>query len=131
MLSVAKVFDSSLSEDITECEFLRKFSTPTFGYYSVVSDPIQHIRYFKDKMVVYCRNNHKCASPRNSSQAHLAQDQQINQYNIVHTLRPGKQVDNQVSMPSTPIQHNPTQASTFSSFTFSNSEKFKKDKTAN
>jgi len=65
---------------------------------------------------------------RNSSQAHGAQDQQINQCNIVHTLRSGKQVDNQVSMPSTPIQHNPTQALTSSSSTSFNSDKSEKDK---
>ena len=47
-------------------------------------------------------------NPKNSSQAHLAQEEQLNQYNVVHTLRLGKQVDNQVLMPSTPIQYNPT-----------------------
>jgi len=50
------------------------------------------------------------ADPRNSSQAHLAQKDQMNQYNLIHTLRSGKQVDNQVSTPSSS-----TQASTFPS----------------
>jgi len=40
MPSVFKVFDFSLSENILGCELLRKFSTLTFDYYSVVSEPI-------------------------------------------------------------------------------------------
>ena len=55
-LSVAKVSDSPFSEEILECEFRMKFSTPTFDY-SGVSDHVQHIRYFQDKMVVYSRND--------------------------------------------------------------------------
>ena len=51
-------------------------------------------------------------NPRNSQQAHLAEDQSLNQCNVVHTLRSGKKVDNQVSTPSKPIQHNHTQAPT-------------------
>ena len=54
------------------------------------------------------------ANPRNSQQAHLAEDQSLNQCNAVHTLRSGKKVDNQVSTPSNPIQHNHNQASTSS-----------------
>ena len=42
-------------------------------------------------------------NPRNSQQAHLAEDQSLNQCNAVHTLRSGKKVDNQVSTPSTPF----------------------------
>ena len=49
-------------------------------------------------------------NPRNSQQAHLAEDQSLNQCNVVHTLRSGKKVDNQVSTPSNSIQHNHTQA---------------------
>ena len=33
-------------------------------------------------------------NPRNSSQAHLAQDDHMKQCNLIHTLRSGKQVDN-------------------------------------
>jgi len=62
---------------------------------------------------------------RNSQQAHLAEDQPLNQCNVVHTLRSGKKVDNQVSTPSNSIQHNHTQASTSSSPNFSKSEKDK------
>jgi len=47
-------------------------------------------------------------NPRNSQQAHLAEDQSLNQYNVVHTFRSGKKVDNQVSTSSNPIQHNHT-----------------------
>ena len=36
-------------------------------------------------------------NPRNSQQAHLVEHQSLNQYNVVHTLRSGKKVDNQVS----------------------------------
>jgi len=39
--SAAKVFNSP-SKEILECEFLRKFSTSTFDYYSGVSEPVQH-----------------------------------------------------------------------------------------
>ena len=38
------------------------------------------------------------ANPKNSSQAYEIQDSQINQCNVVNTLRSGK-VDNQVSKP--------------------------------
>ena len=38
-------------------------------------------------------------NPRNSSQAHLAQEDHMNQCNLIHILRSGKQVDNQVSTP--------------------------------
>jgi len=34
-----------------------KFSTLIFDYYSGISDPVQHIRHFRDKMVVYYRND--------------------------------------------------------------------------
>ena len=50
------------------------------------------------------------ANPMNSSQAHLAQEDHTNQCNLIHTLRSGKRVDNQVSTPSSS-----TQASTSSS----------------
>ena len=33
-------------------------------------------------------------NPRNSQQVHLAEDQSLNQCNVVHTLRSGKNVDN-------------------------------------
>ena len=36
---------------------LQKFSTPTFYYYSEVSDPMQHICHFRDKMVIYSRED--------------------------------------------------------------------------
>ena len=42
------------------------------------------------------------SNPRNPRQANEAQDP--NQCNLVHTLRSGKQVDNQVSMPQDPAQ---------------------------
>jgi len=61
-------------------------------------------------------------NPRNSQQAHWAKDQSLNQCNIVHTLRSKKKVDNQVSTPSKPIQHNHTQASTSSSLSPSKSD---------
>ena len=39
----------------------------------------------------------------NSSQAYKVQDSQINQFNVVHTLRSGKKVDNQVYQPKSPV----------------------------
>jgi len=53
-------------------------------------------------------------NPRNSQQAHLTEDQSLNQCNAVHTLRLEKKVDNQVSTPSNPIQYNHNQAFTSS-----------------
>ena len=46
----AKVSDSLLSEEILECEYPKKFTTPTFECYSETSDPVQHIRHFQDKI---------------------------------------------------------------------------------
>jgi len=40
-----------------ECEFLKKFTTLTFDYYSGVSDPAQHISHFQDKMIVHTRSD--------------------------------------------------------------------------
>jgi len=65
---------------------------------------------------------------RNSQQAHLAEDQSLSQCNVVHTLRSGKKVDNQVSTPSNPIQHNQNQASTLSNPNPSKSDESEKDK---
>ena len=44
------------------------------------------------------------ANPRDSSQAHFAQEDHMSQCNLIHTLRSEKQVDNQVSIPSSPSQ---------------------------
>ena len=67
-------------------------------------------------------------NPKNSQQAHLAEDQLLNQCNIVHTLRSGKKVNNQVSTPSNHIQHNHTQPSTSSSPSPSKSDESETDK---
>ena len=52
----------------------------------------------------------------------------MNQCNVVHTLRPEKKVDNQVSVPSNLILHNHTQASTSSSSNPYKSDESDKDK---
>ena len=65
---------------------------------------------------------------RNSQQAHLAEVQSLNQCNVVHTLRSGKKVDNQVLKSSNPIQHNHTQASNSSSPNSFKSDESEKDK---
>ena len=57
MPSAVKITDSPLSEEILECEFPNKFLAPTFDCYSGVNDPVQHTRYFRDKMVVYFHND--------------------------------------------------------------------------
>ena len=51
-------------------------------------------------------------NPKNSNQAYEVQNSQINQCNVVHTLRSEKKVDNQVYQPKSPIQINPTPAFT-------------------
>ena len=56
-LEVSKVCDSPLSEETLKCEFSKKFSPPTFDYYSGASDPVQHIRHFRDKMIIHSRND--------------------------------------------------------------------------
>ena len=68
-------------------------------------------------------------NPRSSTQVHLAEDQQFNQCNVVHILRSGKKVDNQVSMLPNPIQHN-TQAFTSSSSNPFQSDESEKDKSS-
>jgi len=70
------------------------------------------------------------ANPRNSSQAHMAKDDPMNQCNDVHILRSGKKIDNHVSIPPSGIQHNNTQASTSSNSNSSQSDEFEKDKSA-
>ena len=67
-------------------------------------------------------------NPKNSQQAHLTEDQSMNQCNTVHTLRSGNKVDNTVSTPSNPIQHNHTQPSTSSNPSPSESDKIETDK---
>ena len=71
-------------------------------------------------------SNQLLMNSRNSNQVHLAEDQQFNQCNVVHTLRSGKKVDNQVSMPPNPIQYNNIQAFTSSSSNLSQSTSLKK-----
>ena len=66
-------------------------------------------------------------NPRNS-QAHLVEDQSLNQCNAVHTLRSGKKVDNQVSTPPNPSPHNHTPASTSSNPKPSKSDESETDK---
>ena len=68
------------------------------------------------------------ANRKNFYQAHLAEGQPLNQCNVVHTLRSGKKVDNQVSMPTNPIQHNHTHASTSSNPNSFKSDEYEKDK---
>ena len=48
---------SPLSGNILEYEFSKTFIVPTFDCYSNQSDPIQHLRQYQDKMVIYSRNN--------------------------------------------------------------------------
>jgi len=67
-------------------------------------------------------------NPSNSSQAHMVEEDQMNQCNVVHILRSRKKVVNQVSMPSNLIQHNHMQASTSSSSNPSKSDESKKHK---
>ena len=54
-------------------------------------------------------------NPKNSSQAYEVQDSQINQCNVVHTLRSGNKVDTQISKPKSSIQIDPTPASSYAS----------------
>jgi len=72
--------------------------------------------------------------PKNSFLVHEAQDTQPNQCNVVHVLRSGKQVDNQVSLPpvTTQPKSNSNEASTSTNFkpnTLENGEK-EKEKSA-
>ena len=48
--------------------------TLTFNYYSVANNPIQHIRHFQDKMVVYSRNDQLFCSTFPSSLNFVASD---------------------------------------------------------
>ena len=61
----------------------------------------------------------------NSNQAHLAQEDHMNQCNFIHTLRSGKQVDNQLSTPSSLKQASTSPSPTLPQL---DSESTKKDK---
>ena len=67
-------------------------------------------------------------NPRNSSQAHMVEEDPMIQCNVVHILRSRKKVDNQVSIPFNPIQHNNTQASTTSNSNPPKYDESEKDK---
>ena len=67
-------------------------------------------------------------NPKNSQQAHLVEDQSLNQCHAVHILRSEKKVDNKVSTPPNPSQHNHTSASTSSNPTPSKFDESEKDK---
>ena len=69
-------------------------------------------------------------NPKNSSQVHMAEEDQMNQCNVIQTLRSEKKVDNQVSLSSNSIQHNHTKASTSFSFNPSKFDEYEKDKLA-
>ena len=49
--------DSPLSEKITSHRFPKKFIMPNFKCYSGVTDPIQHLRQYQDKMAVYSHDD--------------------------------------------------------------------------
>ena len=66
---------------------------------------------------------------KNSNQAYEVQDSQINQCNIVHTLKSGKKVNNQVYQLKNPIQIDPTTTSTFASLSQSAPQTSNKDTT--
>ena len=53
----------------------------------------------------------------------------INECNVVHTLRSGKKVDNQVNQPKSPVQIDPTPASTSAILSQSAPQKSDKDTT--
>jgi len=53
----AKIHEFPFSKKILDCEFPKKFSTPTFNYYSEVSDPVQDLRHFWDKIMGQSRND--------------------------------------------------------------------------
>ena len=53
----AKIYESPLSKEIQVYKFLNMFSTLTFDYYSEVSDQVQYIRHFLDKMVGHSSND--------------------------------------------------------------------------
>jgi len=55
--SSIKTHATPLFKDIQEYEFPKKFCTLIFDYYSKVSDPVQHICHFKEKMVIYSWND--------------------------------------------------------------------------
>ena len=68
-------------------------------------------------------------NPKNFNQASEVQDSQINQCNVIYTLRSGKKVDNQVYHPKNPIQIDPTPASKCASSSQSDPQTSDKDTT--
>ena len=69
-------------------------------------------------------------NPKKSNQAYEIQDPQINQCNVVHTLRSGNKVDTQISKPKSSIQIDPTLASTSASSSKSAPQTSNKDTAA-
>jgi len=53
----ANAYNSPFSKGILGCEFLKKFMILTFDCYSRQSNPVQHLRQYQDKMVIYTRND--------------------------------------------------------------------------
>jgi len=70
------------------------------------------------------------ANPKNSGQAYEVQDSQISQCNVTYTLRLRKKMDNEVSRPTSPVQINPTPASTSASSSQSAPQTSEKDTSA-
>jgi len=66
---------------------------------SRLEDQLSQLISFKSEGLKGTLPSQPIANCRNSSQAHVAQEDTMNQCNVVHMLRLGKQVDNQVSMP--------------------------------
>ena len=56
-LSTVKISDSPFSEEILECEFPKKFATPTFDYCYGMNDPGPARQALQDKMVVHSCND--------------------------------------------------------------------------
>jgi len=69
-------------------------------------------------------------NPKTSNQAYEIQDPSINQCNVVHTLRSGKKVDNQLYQQKSLVHPDPTPASTSSSSSQSTPQTSDEDKAA-
>ena len=74
ILAIFKVFVSPLFEEILKYEFPKKFSAPIFDYYFRASDPVQHIRYFLDKMIDHSPNDAFTCLTFSSSMKGMASD---------------------------------------------------------
>ena len=115
--SSTTILQNPTADKIVFEKILTSFMQNTGQAISKLKGQIIQLTNFKSERPKRNLPSQPVTSPRNSCQAHVAQEDIMNQCNVVHMLRSKKQVNNQVSM-----SPDLTQTSTHSSSTPSTSE---------